>query len=415
MKCKLMASSIESHMDELLIEERLSKPKPLKVTDGVSRVGIVVDSITNLGERAKKALNLPQSVCISIKTQDNKLIKSKMDLDNLKPNEILTIIPKGPVNFTPENLLKRLRLNPKSLALFTDRDFVTISEINVDEFENQYPPKRLEELKTIAEDHIAKDQELRDTLDLVQLSKTRTTTALDDDIMGKIRKIKEYFPNTIRSDPTNTKLLEELIKREYLKTTMTKENLNHNVLSICYSPNALQQILENVKKDYEQIFKISDKDLEALAFMYDDGMTLEEKQIKAAASRRLRIKRNMKISKEYLQPNNHDHDLRSLSSGYASDASDEQGREKRVFDQKTRNEENEGEFFVGLLDRVFRWDIEFYFQCAMSVCLSAFAYLLGSGVSVKIVDLFLGVGVLLVFYNVLKKCLKNKKNPTKLK
>ena len=141
----------------------------------------------------------------------------------------------------------------------------------------------MEELKTIAEDHIAKDQELRDTLDLVQLSKTRTTTALDDDIMGKIRKIKEYFPNTIRSDPTNTKLLEELIKREYLKTTMTKDNLNHNVLSICYSPNALQQILENVKKDYEQIFKISDKDLEALAFMYDDGMTLEEKQIKAAA------------------------------------------------------------------------------------------------------------------------------------
>ena len=150
--------------------------------------------------------------------------------------------------------------------------------------------------------------------------------------------------------------------------------------------------------------------------MYDDGMTLEEKQIKAAASRRLRIKRNMKISKEYLQQNNHDHDLRSLSSGYASDASDEQGREKRVFDQKTRNEENEGEFFVGLLDRVFRWDIEFYFQCAMSVCLSAFAYLLGSGVSVtKIVGLFSGVGVLLGFYDVLKKSLKNKKNPTKLK
>ena len=67
-----MASHIESQMDKLLIEERLSKPKPLKVTDGVSRVGIVVDSITNLGERAKKALNLPQSVCISIKTQDNK-------------------------------------------------------------------------------------------------------------------------------------------------------------------------------------------------------------------------------------------------------------------------------------------------------------------------------------------------------
>ena len=64
--------SYEPQMETSMLKEQLSKPKPLKVCDGVSRVGIVVDSITNLGERAKKALNLPQSVCISIKTQDNK-------------------------------------------------------------------------------------------------------------------------------------------------------------------------------------------------------------------------------------------------------------------------------------------------------------------------------------------------------
>ena len=253
-------------------QEQLSKP--LKVTDGVLKVGIVVDSIENLEERSKQALNLPQSLLISIKTQESKLIKSKVDLDDLTANEILTIIPKGPINFTPENLLKRLKMNPKSLVLFTDRDFVTISEINIKEFGNQYPPKHLEKLKKIAEEHIAKDQELRDTFDLVELS--------------KISKRQEKG----NERPSATK------------------NPNLNVQSICYSPVALKQILENVKKDYGQIFKISDEELEALAFMGDgDEMILVDKQIKAAASRRLRIKRHMKLSKEYLLSNNQNQNI----------------------------------------------------------------------------------------------------------
>ena len=182
-----------------------------------------------------------------------------MDLENLKPNDSLSIIPKGPIYFTPENLLKKLAMNPKSLLLFTDRDFVTISEMNIEEFVSQYPRKRLEELKDIANDHIAKDQELRDTLDLVRLSKSHKD----------------------KGDETS-------------KTSESTKTL---------SERDLKDILENVRKDYRQIFKVSDEELEALASMNDDDeMTLVVKQIKAAASRRLRIKRQMEISKEYLIP-----------------------------------------------------------------------------------------------------------------
>ena len=243
------------------IKEKLSKPKPFKVSDGVSNVGIVVDSIENLEERTKQVLNLPQSVRISIKTktQPSKLIESKMDLDNLKANEILNIIPKGPIIFTPENLLKKLTRNPRSLVLFTDRDFVTISEINIEAFESQYPQKRLEELKQIANEHIAKDQELRDALDLVQLSKSHTE----------------------KGD-------------EAAKTNESIETL---------SKVDVKKILKEVKENYGKIFKVSDEELESLASMDEEDMTLVDKQIKAAASRRLRIKRKMEMSKEYLSSN----------------------------------------------------------------------------------------------------------------
>ena len=229
-------------METSMLEEQPSNPKPLKVTDGVSRVGIVVDSIRALEETTKHALDLPQSICISFKTEENKAIKSKMDLDQLESNEVLTIIPKGPINFTPENLLKRLTTNSKNLALFSDSDFVTLSEINVEEFESQYSRKRLEHLKRIADEHIAKDQELRDTLDLVQLSKS------------------------------------------------------------CNAKN----VLKEVKGDFGKIFKVSIEELEALAAMDDDEMPLVVTQIKAAAARRLRMKRQMSIAKEYLLTNKQD-------------------------------------------------------------------------------------------------------------
>ena len=153
-----------------------SIPKPLKVTDGDSEVDINVESFENLEEKAKQVLNLPQSLRIQIKTKKGKLIESKMDIDKLKSDDILNIIAKGrgPVEYTPENLLKKLSIDPMNLVLFTDRDFVTISEINVAKFasKSDYDPKHLEALKEIANDRIAKDQELRDTLDLVQLSKS---------------------------------------------------------------------------------------------------------------------------------------------------------------------------------------------------------------------------------------------------
>ena len=231
--------SYEPEMETSMLKEQLSKPKPLKVCDGVSRVGIVVDSIRTLKETTKQALDLPQSLCISFKTEENKPIKSRIDFDQLESNTVLTIIPKGPIHFTPENLLKRLTTNSKNLALFSDRDFVTISEIKVEDYESQYSRKRLEHLKRIADEHIAKDQELRDTLDLVQLSK---------------------------------------------------------------SCNA-KDILEKVKKDFGQIFKVSIEELEALASMDDDEMPLVVTQIKAAATRRLRMKRQMSIAKEYLSSN----------------------------------------------------------------------------------------------------------------
>ena len=234
------------------------------MTDGDSEVDINVESFENLEEKAKQVLNLPQSLRILIKTKKGKLIESKMDIDKLKSDDILNIIPKGrgPVEYTPENLLKKLSIDPMNLVLFTDRDFVTISEINVAKFasKSDYDPKHLEALKEIANDRIAKDQELRDTLDLVQLSKSH-----------KDKENRFEAPTTSESTKT-------LSKRE------------------------LEEILVTVKKDYGQIFKLSDEKLEALVASIndDDDMTIVIKQIKAAASRRLRIKRQMKISKEYL-------------------------------------------------------------------------------------------------------------------
>ena len=113
----------------------------------------------------------------------------------------------------------------------------------------------------MANDRITKDQELRDTLDLVQLSKSHK---------GKEKRYEEA--------PTTSESTKTLSKRH------------------------LEKILVTVKKDYGQIFKLSDEKLEALVASIndDDDMTIVIKQIKAAASRRLRIKRQMKISKEYL-------------------------------------------------------------------------------------------------------------------
>ena len=241
------------------IRKLLSKSKPLIMTDGVAKVGIVVDSFEGLEENAKLTLNLPPNIEITFKTEQKMEIQNLKDVENLNENEILTIIPKGPIDFTPDNLLMKLTIDPKNIFLFTDRDFVTLSEINIEEFEERYDRQRLEGVKEIANDHVAKDQELRDTLDLVHLSKTQ----------GK----GSESPKTSVSEAESAKRM---------------------VMVDC------KDVLEKVKKDYGKIFKASDEELQCLASMDEGPYELIVEQIKTAASRRLRIKRQMETSKQYL-------------------------------------------------------------------------------------------------------------------
>ena len=88
------------YMSAFSITEKTSVPKPLKVTDGISIVDIVVDSIENLEAETKQALILPQSIHILIKTQDKPMrtIESRKDIENLESNKIISIIHKGPIN-----------------------------------------------------------------------------------------------------------------------------------------------------------------------------------------------------------------------------------------------------------------------------------------------------------------------------
>ena len=168
----------------------LSEPKMFKVTDGILSFGITATSLKELKENGKRELGFPSNVQVSV-YHNSQIVQKFKDFEELDQDEVLVVVPNENVEFDVRNLLQKVKIDSDHFLLFSDREMVTLAELDVDVLKSEEDEIFLEEIKEAAVNSINEEQELRDSLGLVYLDQQhhkvniQTTTSLSSDFLAK--------------------------------------------------------------------------------------------------------------------------------------------------------------------------------------------------------------------------------------
>ena len=249
------------------MEGTLLKPKPLVITDGLTHIGVVVQTFSELHEKSQNRLKLNTTLQILAFNQKNEhtLIEGYDDLHALSPHQVLMVIPLKWQEFelSIEKICEMLRKDPKNLYFLTEKDFVNLRNMNVNEVikSGKYTLKELERIKKMAKEHLWRDQELLDRLDFIDLCKVQTA----------------------KSNPNQ------------LNPILIKDNEDK------------QSLLTSIIKNVAELYEISTEELHTLASMDLKKMIplhgIMAKQLKENASRIVRFKKEISSAKSFLQVN----------------------------------------------------------------------------------------------------------------
>ena len=180
-----------------MMEEKLTKAKPVVITDGLIYIGVVVQTIKELKEKSQNLLKLNTTLQILAFNQNDERfgIEGKEDLEKLSPRQVLMVIPIywSEYEFSIEKICVMLRKSPQNWYFLTENDIFNLREMKVSEImkSGKFTSKELEKLKEMADEHLWRDQELQDRLDFIDLcKKTCTRTLFKESKMGSINFLR---------------------------------------------------------------------------------------------------------------------------------------------------------------------------------------------------------------------------------
>ena len=168
-------------------------PKYLKITDGILKKGIDVESLEDLKTKTKTAFGYQavEEILIMEKTTKT-IIKTDTDIRKLKDLDTLVINPYPEIESHKcvRNLIEKLKIKRENFCIFTPSDFAALADLDVLEYGEYYDVSFLRDIKEQAYLHMLDEQEQRDKMGLIQLQNAADSV---DHILIEVMKHPRKF------------------------------------------------------------------------------------------------------------------------------------------------------------------------------------------------------------------------------